>query len=237
MNASLPVALALLGAASGAHCVGMCGGIVAAFSAQRRISFSAREEAEWRRQLAFNLGRISSYALAGAVAGALGAAALAAGALPAQTALLVFANAALVLVGLQLAGRGTLLARIEALGAPLWRWLQPAAARLLAARSPLHVYCAGALWGWLPCGLAYGALALAATAGSALDGAQAMLAYGLGTLPWLMAAGLAAARMRTWFARRAVRVAAGTAVLAFGLYGVASAAGVADAIRRGVLCL
>jgi hypothetical protein len=64
-----------------------------------------------------------------------------------------------------------------------------------------------------------------------------MLAYGLGTLPWLMAAGLAAAQLRAWFTRRAVRVAAGTAVLSYGLYGVASAAGVAEAIRRGILCL
>jgi len=236
MGPALPVALALLGAASGAHCVGMCGGIVAAFSARQRISFRARE-AEWPRQLAFNLGRISSYAAAGAAAGTLGAAALAAGALPVQTALLVAANLILILVGLQLAGKGSALARLEALGAPLWRRLQPAAARLLTARSPLQVYAAGMLWGWLPCGLVYGALALAATAGSALEGAVAMLAYGAGTLPWLMAAGLAAARLRGWFTRGAVRATAGAAVLAFGLYGVASAAGVSEAIRRGILCL
>ena len=236
MTTALPVALALLGAASGAHCVGMCGGIVAAFSAQQRISFGAREP-EWPRQLAFNLGRIASYALMGALAGTLGGAALAAGALPAQTVLLVAANLVLVLVGLQLAGKSAALGRLEALGAPLWRRLQPAAARLLATRSPLQTYAAGMLWGWLPCGLVYGALALAAAAASAGGGAVAMLAYGLGTLPWLVAAGLAAARIRGWLARPAVRTAAGGAILAFGVYGVASAAGVAEAIRRGILCI
>ena len=236
MDAPLLVTMALLGAASGVHCVGMCGGIVAAFSSQR-ISFGTSTR-EWPRQLAFNAGRITSYALAGAAAGALGSGLLMTRALPAQTALLVIANLILILVGLQLAGKGAALARLEALGAPLWRRLQPAAARLLSGKEFSKVYSAGLLWGWLPCGLVYGALVLAAAASSSpAEGALAMLAYGLGTLPWLMAAGLAAARMRSWFTRRAVRAAAGTAVLSFGLYGVASAAGVAEAIRRGILCL
>ncbi|HEX2566756.1 MAG TPA: sulfite exporter TauE/SafE family protein [Burkholderiales bacterium] len=236
LHAPLILAMALLGAASGLHCVGMCGGIVTAFSSQK-ISFG-KPARDWPRLLAFNAGRITSYALAGAAAGALGSGALLAKALPAQTVLLVLANVILVLVGLQLAGKGAALARIEALGAPLWRRLQPAAAGLLKGKRFPEVYAAGLLWGGLPCGLVYGALVLAAAAaGSPIEGAGAMLAYGLGTLPWLMAAGLAAAQLRAWFTRRAVRVAAGTAVLSYGLYGVASAAGVAEAIRRGILCL
>jgi len=229
--------MALLGAASGLHCVGMCGGIVTAFSTRQKINF-LNEEKNWERQLAFNAGRISSYAMAGAAAGALGSGALLARALPAQTALLILANVVLILVGLQLAGKATALGRLEALGAPLWRRLQPAAARLVSGKGFSKIYAAGLLWGGLPCGLVYGALVLAAAASaSPLEGAVAMVAYGLGTLPWLIAAGLAAARMRSWFTRRAVRAAAGAAVLSFGLYGVASAAGVAEAIRRGILCL
>ncbi|HZQ73834.1 MAG TPA: sulfite exporter TauE/SafE family protein [Burkholderiales bacterium] len=236
MAPALPAAMALLGAASGMHCVGMCGGIVTAFSAQR-IAFGSASK-EWPRQLLFNAGRITSYSAMGAAAGALGSGLLASEILAAQTVLLVAANIVLILVGLQLAGRGAALARLESLGAPLWRRLQPAAARLLGAHALPQVYAAGVLWGWLPCGLVYGALALAAAgSSSAPEGAGAMLAYGAGTLPWLLAAGVAAAKLRTWFARRAVRAAAGTAVLAFGLYGVASAAGVAEAIRRGILCL
>jgi sulfite exporter TauE/SafE len=232
----LLLAMALLGAASGLHCVGMCGGIVAAFSAQK-ISLG-KPSRDWPRQLAFNAGRITTYALAGAAAGALGSGALLAKALPAQTVLLVVANLVLIVVGLQLAGKASALGRLEALGAPLWRRVQPAAARLLSGKGFPKIYAAGLLWGWLPCGLVYGGLVLAAAASSSpMEGALAMLAYGLGTLPWLMAAGLAAARMRSWFTRRAVRVGAGAAVLSFGLYGVASAAGVAEAIRRGILCL
>jgi len=239
MQASLPIAMALLGAASGVHCVGMCGGIVTAFSVQPKTITFGKPESQWRRQLLFNLGRISSYAVAGALAGALGSSgALAAGALPAQTALLVVANAALVLVGLQLAGRGAGLARLEALGAPLWRRIQPRAAALLGAHHPAGILAAGLLWGLLPCGLVYGALLLAAAASaSPVEGAVAMLAFGAGTAPNLIAAGLAASRVRGWFSRRWVRAGAGTAVLAFGLYGLANAGGVAEGIRRGILCL
>ena len=238
MSAQLLLAMALLGLASGVHCVGMCGGIVGAFSAQKKIVRNAVRP-EWQRQLLFNLGRVSSYAVLGALAGTLGGVgALVAGALPAQTALLVIANMVLILMGLQLAGRGGSLARLEALGAPLWRTLRPSAAALLDARSSPRVYAAGLIWGWLPCGLVYGALVLTlAVSSSAIDGALAMAAFGIGTLPNLFAAGLAAARIRTWFKRQAVRTSAGVAVLAFGAYGLAHASGVAETIRRGILCL
>lgn len=226
---ALPLALLATGFLSGVHCVGMCGGIVCAFSA-RGGGVS--------RQLAFNFGRIASYAAAGAGAGLLGSAgAWAAGAAPAQTALYVLANVMLVLVGLHLAGAGRLLGGVEALGAPLWARLQPLAARLLPARSPPQAFAAGLVWGWLPCGLVYGALAAAAFAGGPAAGAVAMLAFGLGTLPNLLAAGLAAARLRAFTARRAVRLAAGGVVFGFGAVGLAHAAGLADGLRHGLLCL
>jgi sulfite exporter TauE/SafE len=76
---------------------------------------------------------------------------------------------------------------------------------------------AGLFWGWLPCGLVYGALAAAAFAGTAAGGAAAMAAYGAGTLPWLMGAGLAFG----WLQKKVVRAVAGGSVLAFGVYGLA----------------
>lgn len=245
MDLPLPLALALLGLASGVHCAGMCGGIVSAFATQRVIppvSSGVAVKPEWQRQLFFNLGRISSYAAAGAVAGFLGSAgALVAGALPAQSALLLLANGILIVVGLHLAGAAPWLSRWGALGAPLWRRLQPLAARFVSATALPRIYVAGVLWGGLPCGLVYGALgaaaAVASLSGAALDGALAMLAFGVGTLPNLLAAGVAAARARHWLARRAVRLAAGSTVLAFGAYGLAHAAGVAEGIRRGILCI
>ena len=242
------------GLLSGVHCLGMCGGIVGAFSvhrahgphgadgAHRAVALQPPQRRngflqEAVRQLAFNVGRIASYALAGAIAGALGGVgAIAAGALPWQVALYVLANVMLILVGLHLAGASTWLAGIEAVGVPLWRRLQPLAARLLPARTLPHSVAAGMVWGWIPCGLVYAALAAALFAGSPERGALAMTAFGLGTLPNLLAAGLAAARLRAFAARRGVRLAAGGLVLGFGLFGLANAGVVAEGIRSGLLC-
>lgn len=209
----------LLGLASGVHCVGMCGGFVAAFGG---IPIKVEQTRRWRRTLIFNAGRITSYSAAGALAGAIGHAANAA--FGAQTVLYVIANVLLVFIGLHLAGW---FSGIEKIGAPLWRRLQPLAARAMGG----NAYVAGLFWGWIPCGLVYGALAVAAFAGTPAGGAAAMAAYGLGTLPWLLGAGAAFA----WLQKRMIRAVAGSAVLAFGVYGLAHAAGMNE--LRAILCL
>lgn len=234
---ALYASLALVGLATGVHCLGMCGGIVTAFATRRAAPLrDARRRAEWPRQLAFNAGRISSYALAGAAAGALGALFAARLALP-QLALYVLANLVLVLVGLQLAGAGGVLARVEAIGAPLWRRIAPHAGRLMGGVTLPRAYAAGMLWGWLPCGFVYGALATAMLAGGAASGALAMTAFGLGTLPWLLAAGVGAARLRAFFARPRWRAAIGLAVLGSGVFGLARAATLPDSQWIGFICL
>lgn len=232
MSEGLVLAMLALGLVSGVHCVAMCGGIVGAFSLQRVIPIRPeRPRAPLARLAAFNAGRISTYAAMGAAAGALGAGV--GFALEAQVALYILVNVALVLAGLYLAGMDAGLSRLESLGAPLWRRLQPLAAKLLPGR---NAYFAGLVWGFLPCGLVYAALAAAAFAGTPALGAAAMLAFGIGTLPFLLAAGFAATRLRAWLRLRAARIAAGSAVLAFGAYGLAHAGGVADGIRGGILC-
>lgn len=212
-------ALLLLGLVSGVHCVAMCGGFVAAFNG---IPIRIQRSERWRRTLLFNAGRITSYAIAGAIAGAIGHAANAA--FGAQTVLYVIANVLLIFIGLHLAGW---FGGIEKIGLPLWRRLQPFAARAMGG----NAYVAGLFWGWMPCGLVYGALAVAAFAGTVAGGAAAMAAYGLGTLPWLLGAGEALA----WLQKRTIRAVAGSAVLAFGVYGLANAAGMNE--LRAILCL
>lgn len=225
-------AMLLLGLASGLHCVGMCGGIVAAFSSRRVIPITDASRAAPLRQGAFNAGRVSTYAVLGAAAGAAGGAVpVMQGALPAQTVLFVLANAALILAGLYLAGAGGLLGRLEDLVAPLWRRVQPAAGRLMQLPSPLAAYASGLLWGLLPCAMVYGALAAATLAGGAAQGALAMSAFGAGTLPWLLGAGVVMGRLRRW------RVAAGLLVLGMGVFGLARSAELGEAVRAGILCL
>jgi len=208
MDYALPLALFGMGLASGLHCLGMCGGIVTAFSVRNRI-FPKRTLV--LRQLAFNAGRIASYSAAGVVAGATGAA------LHGSIALYVLVNVLLVFVGLQLCGVRTPMAWLERLGAPLWRRVQPLAARMFNA----NAFAGGLLWGLIPCGLVYGALGAAALAGSPAGGAAAMAAFGLGTLPWLLAAGMAAVRLRALIHRRPVRIGTGGLVIAYGAWGLA----------------
>lgn len=206
------IALFVVGLLGGTHCVGMCGGIVGA------LSMGA--PARWSMHLAYNAGRIASYALAGAVVGALGAASLGLeGQLPVRNILYLLANLMLVALGLYLLGVTRALAFTERFGQHLWRFLQPLTRRFVPARSVAQAFPLGLLWGWLPCGLVYSALTTALTAGSSGRGAMLMLAFGLGTLPNLLLAGIVLARINEFVRRPLVRIASGLLVLGFGLYG------------------
>ena len=206
------LALFLVGLLGGTHCVGMCGGIVSAMS--------MGGQAGWGLHLAYNAGRILSYAVAGAVAGALGAASLGLeGQVPVRMVLYFIANLMLVALGLYLIGLSGALAFTERAGQALWRRVQPLTRRFLPVRGVAQAFPLGMLWGWLPCGLVYSALASALTAGSAGRGAAMMLAFGLGTLPNLLLAGLLLARLNGIVKRPVVRTVSGLLVLGFGIYG------------------
>ena len=231
---ALYFAMFAAGLASGLHCVAMCGGIVAAFDGRAAPAHAPRvipihAATDWGRRLAFNAGRISTYAAAGFVAGYAGEAAYAAGALPVQDALALAANLLLIAVGLHLL-TGRVLASIEALGRPLWRRVQPIAGRLLKGPSSARAYAAGLAWGWLPCAMVYAALAGAAASGDPLRGAVAMAIFGGATLPFLLAAGWLAVRIRRWR-----RFAAAT-LLGFGAYGLAQAGTLGESIRQNIFC-
>ena len=202
----------VVGLLGGVHCAGMCGGIVGA------LSFGAREGRNLPILLGYNLGRISSYVLAGALMGALGF--YFSGLLPVQTAqrvLLTFAGVFLVLMGLYLAGWWNALSRIERLGGVLWRRIEPLGRGLLPVRTIRQAILLGLLWGWLPCGLVYSALVWTVSSGGAIDGAMLMLAFGLGTLPNLLLMGVAAAQLNRWVQHPTVRTLAGALVILFGL--------------------
>ena len=77
----------------------------------------------------------------------------------------IAASVLLVLVGIHLARVAAPLAALESLGRPLWRRIQPVAAKLMPFDTPGRAFAAGLAWGWLPCGLVYAALAGGAWAG------------------------------------------------------------------------
>ncbi len=204
-------ALFLLGLASGVHCAGMCGGILAALSLQ------GGPGSRWRRSLAHNAGRIAMYAVLGALAGTAGAASLLFDHIaPVHASLRALASVMLIAMGVHLLGFTRLLQPLERLGYRLWRHIQPIGARLLPADSLPRALALGVLWGMLPCALVYSALASALASGDARSGALHMLAFGLGTLPNL----LAAQRLLAWLHRfrggTGWRIAAGVTVVALG---------------------
>jgi sulfite exporter TauE/SafE len=110
---------------------------------------------------------------------------------------------------------------LEVAGQRLWGALRPLASRLLAADRLRTAFAAGLVWGWVPCGMVYGVLIAALVSGSAVQGASLMLAFGLGTLPNLLALGWSAHAARRWLEHRALRIAAGVLVIAFGVAGLA----------------
>jgi len=252
-----------VGLAGSVHCAGMCGGIVGALTAAgapRNVNgnggngrggaraviaivpaaAAARPvrsvaAAATLRVLSYNAGRIASYMAAGALAGGLaGGVATLAGIAAWQSAAYWLANLMLAALGLYLMDAWRGLALLEAGGRTLWRRIEPLIAPLLPMDTPAKAFALGGLWGWLPCGMVYSMLLTAMLSGSAAHGAAVMFAFGAGTVPMLLALGLAGARLRALLhaggrARR-LRIACGLLVLGFAVAGLARAAAGADSI-------
>ena len=207
----------MAGLLGGAHCAAMCGGIV---------SLTCAPGADGKPRgpsypLAYNLGRIASYVLAGALAGALGQAGMAfrGGAL-AQHLLMFLMGATLIVVALNVAGVRPVTRGIEAAGSLLWRQVQPVSRHFLPVSAPWQALGLGALWGWLPCGMVYAVLLTALASGNAVEGALILAAFGLGTLPNLLLIGSAVGRAKRWMQITGVRYVASLLIAAVGIYGM-----------------
>jgi sulfite exporter TauE/SafE len=229
------IAVFFAGLLGGVHCLGMCGSIVGILTAQlpkpspasgrgadRLTPSGARAAgARWPFHLAYNAGRLASYAVAGALAGAIGQAGLLLrDQVPVQHLLFALSSLMLVAMGLYLAGIWSQVRRIEQFGGILWRHIQPLTRGLFPIATPLRAFLLGTLWGWLPCGLVYSVLVTALASGHAQSGALVMLAFGLGTLPNLLAIGLFWESIKHWVQSARVRMAAGLLVAGFGVYGL-----------------
>ncbi len=239
----LVISAFLMGLFGGVHCVAMCGGVVGVLcSAAPRCPTASvtgggarggsglRNAPYW---IAYNGGRIASYAVLGLAFAFLGT--LSSWLFPLDAVrfgLRALAALCMLAVGLHLAGLPSVVKRLESLGAPLWKRLSPVAKRFLPLRSPWHALALGGLWGLMPCGLLYGALAVAASAPTPAAGAWTMAAFGLGTLPVMLTVSAFAQSVVRWLAHGWVKRAAGVAFLAFGLW---STAGLLTQIGGGAL--
>ena len=206
----------LVGLLGGGHCIGMCGGFTGA------VTLSLPEaRARWPFMLAYNGGRIASYTLAGMLAGLIGSSVFFLDhVLPIEKLLYGLASLMLVALGLYLAGLWHGVLVLEKAGAVVWRRLQPLSRKMLPLRTLPQAFLLGLVWGWLPCGLVFSVLVVALAAGSVLQGGALMLAFGLGTLPVMLAMGMLAVRLKTWMQQPWVRRACGLLVLGFGVLGL-----------------
>jgi sulfite exporter TauE/SafE len=207
-----------VGLISSLHCVSMCGGIMGALT----MSLPEAVRSSWTRLvlfvLGYNLGRVGSYALAGAVMAAVGDRVF--GLLPAGTGhhvLRVLAAVIMIGIGLYLAGWFPAFAQIERIGMPVWQRLEPWGRRLLPVTTVQRALAFGTVWGWLPCGLVYSMLLTSSAQGGAGEGALLMAAFGLGTLPAVGAAALLTGRVARLRSKPALRLAGGLFIIALAL--------------------
>ncbi len=221
---ALAVAALVLGLFGSIHCVAMCGGIASVLAGGVAPDLRRRDRAapRWGVLAGFHGGRILTYAVLGAVVAAISFLVVEGPAFrTVQAVLRASSGALLVGVGLWLAGLFPAFASLERLGAPVWARLRPLAGRLLPVANARQAVMLGALWGFVPCGMVYTALALAATSGGPANGAVVMAAFGAGTTPALLSLGAVAERVaRGLSAKLALRRAAGVLVASLGVMSV-----------------
>lgn len=189
-NTSYLVAFTM-GLFSSMHCIGMCGSIIGTLT----LSLSPEIRNKKRRLLPFvlnyNMGRIVSYTMAGALVGVIGSLL----SMPLSDGeghriLQVLSAIFMASAGFYMAGWFPRFAYIEKAGIHVWKKIEPLGRKLLPVKNRTQAYLFGMVWGWLPCGLVYTALALAATTGDISKSALTMLSFGLGTLPAVMGVGI-----------------------------------------------
>jgi sulfite exporter TauE/SafE len=231
----LALSAALLALYGIAHCAAMCGGFVASTFASPPGRPAGKPPV--LAALAMHAGRLGSYGMAGALAGALGAtpaALLGSGRF--HAILFSLGALALVVTGLRIAGVRLVPPAGTSFAQPLWRRATALARRMGEVDSYPKRLGLGVLWGWAPCALVYSALPLALVSGSALNGAVVMLAFGAGTLPALLGAG--------WLIGHGVALApgpvsrriAGGAIVVLAVAGILQALGLADT-ALGAFCV
>lgn len=209
----------LIGFLGSTHCVGMCGGIVGTLTlgAKRDAANSAWSLLPYL--IAYNVGRITTYAVIGAVLGFIGAQVF--HATPSASAQLIaqlISGSFMLALGLYLSGWWTGLAALERVGGKVWQRIEPLGRRFLPINHPGKAFLVGLVWGWLPCGLVYAAAAWSLSAGSGANGAALMAAFGIGTMPMLFTLGAAARWLGATARRPAVRRSVGVLVLLLGAY-------------------
>lgn len=235
MDTSQALTAFSIGLFGGGHCAAMCGGIVLAVESTGRARGLARGEFVLQRVspydmmgrlLIMHLGRICAYATLGLLIAWLGGLVWQQRIMGMQTLLKLLANTLMAVFALLILLNALPRLRwngLERLSLSLWQAMRARFGRHARALFPperlWQRFAVGYLWGLLPCGLVYAALALALLTPTAADGARTMFLFGLGTIPSLMLLSGAGSWMQRMAQRRDVRIGLGVVILAFALWG------------------
>ncbi|MFA6136722.1 MAG: sulfite exporter TauE/SafE family protein [Sulfurimonas sp.] len=206
------ISIAFLG--SFGHCIGMCGGIVVAYSTIK-INPKNSKLSQALSHILYSLGRVLTYTTLGAIFGALGGVATFSNS--ANGGLLIFAGVAMVLAGLSLMGKIKFLTLIEHsfASSPLYK---STFKKVLNSKSNLSFFVLGMLNGLLPCGFVYFFAITAASTADPLSGALVMAIFGLSTIPAMFALGFMTSLASATGFRNMMMSLSSIAVILYGTY-------------------
>jgi len=204
----------LVGLLGAGHCIGMCSGIASALS----FSINPQQKNGLLSLLLYNLGRISSYALAGFIFASSSSVLIAwLGGKEALVYLRIFAGIMMLLLAFYIARIWNGLLFVERSGQLIWKFIKPIAQYFLPLKHPTLAFPLGFFWGWLPCGLVYSNLIWAISTGDGLNGAVIMVGFGLGTLPAMMLVGSLSLKLKKILNKQWFRYGSGVILGLFAL--------------------
>ena len=198
------------------HCIGMCGGFIVAYSSTK-IDASMSRSAQIIRHSAYNLGRVSSYVILGMIFGAIGA--LFALSMEMHGALFIFAGIIMIITALGMFGVSKLIHVLER-GFSSNSLFKTLFSRLIKSKSIGSFFGLGGSNCFFPCGFVFFFAAKAAASASIIDGGLIMAAFGLATVPTLLALGQSVSFFKEIAFRQTMNRIAALAILIYGLYSV-----------------
>lgn len=210
------VAALLIGLLGAGHCLGMCAGIASAITYSEDTKQSKLSSLS--AVVLYNLGRVSSYSLAGfIVAGSSGALLILIGGKEALIYLRMFAAILMLFLALYISRIWFGLLKLEQAGQYIWRYIKPIAQHFIPLKHPIFAFPLGFLWGWLPCGLVYSTLSWAASSGTATSGFLIMLGFGLGTMPAMLSVGSLSHQLKYYLNHHLFRYGSGILLALFAI--------------------
>lgn len=213
MTISLFLTAFVMGLLGSGHCVAMCGGVASS------LSLAIKEPIKLRiYTLLYNLGRVCSYCVAGALVSLLGSHMASRASIISQS-LSVISAVFMILVGFYIMRLAQTLNWLEKLGKfAVWQHLVKLNKYLMPINRKSKAFLYGALWGWLPCGLVYSALLWTVSLSHPIEGAFFMFSFALGTLPAMLTLGFVSHKIKDYLNHIVVRLTLGNIFLFYGLY-------------------